>query len=788
MRKSDLLFFLTGAAALVYQTVWIRLLARLFGSDAGGMALVLAVFMGGMAAGSFALSGVARRTRRPVAWFAGLEAGLGLWAALSPLALAWIDPLAGAAPRLALALGFLVPPTMAMGATFPLMARLVIRREEETGSETGAFYGANTLGAAAGALLGPLALMPALGLSWTLAAAALLDLAAAALALRWLEAGPAGDERPAARPPTGPSPILVGTFLVGAAGLGLEVVLSRVLVTLTGASVYAYAIVLAVFLTGIGLGSRQLVRRSARGGAWTASATTFRRCALALPALTLAGLLALQWQLGGQPVLGALENRMPAGTGVLRLWASHALFAGLALLAPAVALGAALPSAAAAHAAARPPAERERALARVYAFNTAGALLGTLAAGFLLLPLGLETALLALLALGPVAALLVGPRRPAELAGGLGAALLLALLLHPGPDSERGSRRVLLEAHDAHAGVAVEEIDEEGGGAVRALRVNGKVVATTAPVDLRLQRLLGHVPALLHGEVERALVIGLGTGMTAGSLLDHPSLTRLDVFEISGAVPEGARRFAAWNGDVVDAPRTAVRRADGRHALATSEERWDLVTSDPIHPWTRGSSDLYALEHFEEMAAHLAPGGIASQWLPLYQLSTEDVRTVIATWCAAFPHVSAWLTAYDLALVGSNEPLAGPGELAARPFPPAVAAHLAEAGVHSPAELAALAVADDAALREFAGGVAAMTDDRPVLEFRAPLSFLAGYANEVLTWAGREAYVERLPAASRDRAREVRAALATFLAEQPAGLGRAARRYGEALLSLPPLR
>jgi spermidine synthase len=629
--------------------------------------------------------------------------------------------------------------------------------------------------------------MPTLGLSLSLAAAAALDLLAAGLALRWLEAGPPGEERPRGAGEAPPSPLLAATFLVGALGLGLEVVLSRVLVTLTGASVYAYAIVLAVFLGGIGIGSRQLVSRSARGGAWTASAATFRRCALALPALTLAGLLALQWQLGGEAVLGALTNRMPAGAGVGRLWASHALFAGLALLPPAIALGAALPSAAAAHAATRPPAERERALARVYAFNTAGALTGTLVAGFLLLPLGLEPALLSLLGLGPLAALLVGPRRPAELLGGVGAALLLAFLLHPGPDSEQGVRRVLLQAHDAHATVSVEELREPEVAAVRALRVNGKVVATTAPVDLRLQRLLGHVPALLHGEVRRALVIGLGTGMTAGSLLDHPTLERLDVFEISAAVPDGARRFGAWNGDVVDDARTTIRRADGRHALATSEERWDLITSDPIHPWTRGSSDLYAREHFEQMAAHLAPGGVASQWLPLYQLSTEDVRTVIATWCAAFPHASAWLTAYDLALVGSNDPLPGPEELAARAFPPGARAHLAEAGVHSPLELAALAVAGDAELRELARGVEPMSDDRPVLEFRAPLSFLGGYANEILTWAGREDFVGALPVASRDRARAVRAALRTFLAEQPEGLGRAARRYGEALLALPPL-
>ncbi|MCB9915488.1 MAG: hypothetical protein H6828_10115 [Planctomycetes bacterium] len=319
---------------------------------------------------------------------------------------------------------------------------------------------------------------------------------------------------------------------------------------------------------------------------------------------------------------------------------------------------------------------------------------------------------------------------------------------------------------------------------MRSLRVNGKVVATTAPVDLRLQRLLGHVPGLLHGDVRRALVIGLGTGMTAGSLLDLPTLESLDVFEISASMPGAAREFAAWNGGVVDDPRTHLVIADGRHALATSAARWDLVTSDPIHPWTRGSSDLYSLEHFEAMAAHLAEGGVASQWLPLYQLSEDDVRTVVATWCAAFEHTSAWLTAYDLALVGSREPLRA--ELCDVALPPRVAAHLAQAGVHSALELCALEVARDADLRAWVAGSAPMRDDHPVLEFRAPLSYLGGYSTEALRWAGRDAFVDELPPAARPRAREVRALLAAFLHAAPAGAGEAARRYGEALLALPP--
>src|SRR5262249_9119673 len=155
---------------------------------------------------------------------------------------------------------------------------------------------------------------------------------------------------------------------------------------------------------------------------------------------------------------------------------------------------------------------------------------------------------------------------------------------------------------------------------------------------------------------------------------------------------------------------------------------FDLITADPVHPWTRGSSDLYTLEHFQSVRAHLAAGGVASQWLPLYELSSDDVKTIVATWCAAFARTSAWLTAYDLVLVGTSEepPLANE-DLCAAQLPAAVARDDAAIGIADGCALAALQSADDAELRALVRGTAPMRDDRPVIEFRAPLSALAGY-------------------------------------------------------------
>ncbi len=804
MRRSDVVFFLSGAAALVYQVVWSRLLARLLGSDAVGVALVLAVFMAGMGVGALVLADLARRARDPRRTFAAIVGVLAVWAALSPYALALLDPVASFAARAGVAVLVLLVPTALMGATFPLMGRLTIAGDLDAGRNVSGFYGANTLGASLGALLAPFVLLPALGLRNALVAGAVLDLAAGALVLRLvLPAAPPREREarstrgaPSRVSPNGTQPSLfrplamVASF--GAASLALEVLLTRVLVTVTGASVYAFAIVLAVFLLGLGLGSRQ-------AAAWLSgerrALDLARRCALVTPLAGLLGLIALRWQLGENDLFGPLSNRMPKDTAPLLLWSSHALFAGLALFPPAVGFGMALPACTAVALARRGERGREAVLGRVYAVNTLGATLGSLVGGFVLLPLvGPRAGVALALGLCLVAA---GFARSAESVRpwarelGLAVALCAGLgALALGGARSSGDGRVLFHVTGRDSTVTVDEAPgtaaPDTSAPVRALRVDGKVVATTAAVDLRQQRFLGIVPGLLHGAPASALVIGLGTGMTAGSLLAFPSLAELRVYEISSAVVEAAAYFGAFNEGVLTDPRTRIEIVDGRHALALDARRYDVVTSDPIHPWTRGSSNLYALEHFQRMAARLAPGGVASQWLPLYQLGTEDVETVIATWCAAFPHVSAWLTAYDLVLVGASEPIDAQ-RLGSIALPERVGTLLGEAGVHSGLELAALEIAGDDALRARAAGTSPMTEDRPRLEYRAPLAFLSGYSVEVLAWAARRPPPAHLPPNVRERAVVVRGLLEDFLAELPSGLSSAAEHYGRELLALEPL-
>ncbi len=797
MRRTDVVFFLSGAAALVEETVWARWLARILGSDAAGAAIVVSVFLLGLGLGAILFARVAQAARSPLRLYVGLELAIAAWAAATPFVLANVPPIESFAGRAGFAVLVLLPPTLGFGATVPLMARLAVRSRAEATAETSAFYSANTLGAAAGALAAPFVLLPAFGLPGALWAAAAIEAVAAGLAALLLRSD-AGQstERHLAVTERRFDALLVPAAILGFASLVLEIAQLRLLVTVTGASVFAFGIVLCVFLLGIGLGARQLATRRTRTGVPESALTERARrshdalflAAVVAPLLVVGGLLALRYQLGEVDLFHGLANRAVQGGSVLRAWLSHALFAGLALLPPAIAFGVALPAAAGTIAARHPDAERERWIARTYSWNTFGALLGSLVAAFVLIPsFGPRGAIVVAVVAPLVAAACIDFKRKMFLAlSALGTLAIATQSLFPA--DERAAPPPVLLAHDAHTTASVHDSVSSRGEPIRALRVNGKAEASTAVVDQRLQYLLGHVPGLLHGDVHKALVIGLGTGMTAGSLLDLPTLESLEIAEISPAVRSAARTFGAWNGHVLDDPRTKVTIADGRHRLALAHESFDLITSDPVHPWTRGSSDLYTLEHFRSMEAHLAPGGVASQWLPLYELSTEDVRTVAATWCAAFAHTSAWVTAYDLVLVGSRAELPHERDLGDQLLPPLVKQHLAAARIDSAREIACLRVAGDERLRAFAAGTEPMRDARPVIEFRAPRSALSGYCTEVLAWAIEPAGVAELPADLLPAARAHRAALAVFLLELPHGFTAAADNLGTALEDLDRAR
>ncbi|MHC4379239.1 MAG: fused MFS/spermidine synthase, partial [Planctomycetota bacterium] len=566
MRRRDWIFALSGAASLIDQVVWMRWLGRQLGSDALGASLTVSVFLAGLALGAAWGAGPAARAQAPARRYAWLSCWVAPWALASGPLLARVGPVDSLGGRALASALVLLPPTFAMGALFPLMGRLCVEREDQRGARTGSFYGANTLGAAAGALAAPFLLLPHLGLSASLWVGAGLDgLAGLAAALGWLgrgaDAGPIADPvaRESPEPRSAELSFVRGAWVVallGAGALAFEVIQFRALTALTGASVHAQGIVLGVFLLGLGGGAR-----SAAGwlGGGRDPRLLLANCAAGAAAGGLLGVLILEWRLGGS-LYHDLRNWMPSGVSPTRLWIAHAFLASALLLPATWAFGAALPAAIAATRTDR--SGTERLLARLYGINSLASAFGAVLTGWWAVPrFGLHGALG--FALG-LAALATAVAHPAAARLRLAPfALLMALWLSGvlrGPDADDDWRVV----HEQHGTVSSATVIESPDGSERGLRVSGKVVATTAPVDLRLQRLLGVLPGLLVERPTEAVVIGLGTGTTAGALLAFDELERLEVVELSQAVVSAASWFAAENAALLNDPRTQLRLADGR--------------------------------------------------------------------------------------------------------------------------------------------------------------------------------------------------------------------------------
>ena len=768
-----LLFFLSGAAALVYEVVWARSLGLVFGGSHLAVATVLSVFMGGLALGGWLLGKAADRSTRPLRLYALLELGIAgaalLFQALilayptiyPPLArlgehqTAWLTLL-----RVLFAVAAMLLPTTLMGGTLPLLSRLIAGRTASLGRPLSLLYGINTLGAVTGTLAAGFVLLPGLGVRRTTAFAVAINVAVGLVALglsrRAGVVQRSGGQALDAEPPQGAPPLpfrlaLLGIGISGFCALAYEVLWTRVLGMVLGTSVYSFTIMLVAFLAGIAAGGQA---HSLLPGAWT-SARGWRRPILGFAAAQVViGVCALgaTYALGDLPAhASGLQTRLATGQAeFLARQASSFLLAFAYMAVPAFFMGLAFPLAGTIHALRRRSVGA--AVGEVLAVNTMGAILGAAAAGFLLIPLfGIERALQVVVAVNVGTGLTIAASvlpRPRLLAGlatagaAAGVAVLVSLpasarfwdpkLLAVYRNNQRQTFDTPEHVEDALRNTDVlywfEGINEtisviEPKGGTRAFVVNGRVEASTHLEDIHCQRALGHLPMLAHPAPRKVFVLGTGSGMTLGAVLIHPEAERVTLAEIEPGVFGATRTFARWNHDALDSPKLTVVRNDGRNFLRTTRERYDVITADPIHPWSGGAAYLYTDEYFRTVAARLAPGGVACQWLPLYELSLADLRSVVATFSRSFRHVALWLTYADAELLGSQEPIRfDQGGLAARLADPRIEADLAEVGMGTPDDLLAHFLAGDEALRAFGRGGVVNTDDNLWLEFSAPRS------------------------------------------------------------------
>jgi spermidine synthase len=761
-------FFASGAAALLYEVVWLRLLGLMFGHTVHAITTVLAAYMGGLALGSFVFGRWADHARRPLRTYAFLEAGIGLYCLATPLLFAGadrlylavhhaIEPSSGAATAIQFGLSavLLLVPTTLMGATLPLLSRVVAERAALVGSRVGTLYALNTWGAVAGTAATGFFLLPSIGLRATILLGVAVNAIVAAVALvvdAWLSRIAAGapQRRVAAEAADAapPPPLAVWLALAaigvsGAASMAYEIAWTRGLSLVVGSSTYAFSAMLTTFLAGLALGALAV---SAALRRWRFGLGTFAVVEIAIGIAALALL----------PVFGALPELFLSVMG--RLEPSHGTalltqfaLSSLTMIVPTFLIGATLPLVIAALS--RGVDEVGRHVGKVYGANTIGTIIGSAVAGFALLPLvGIETTVRIAAAVNVLVGVVVlsalEGRTRARLVGAVASVAALAALTALLPRWDRNvmvsgvsvyAQTFLQDQEDASVRQAVANREllfyEEGlnttvsvvrlDGEHIALSVNGKFDGGNG-ADMATQLLLGQLPALFHTDAHRALVIGLGTGVTAGALAQHP-LEAIDVAELEPAVLRAARFFSKENHGVLDDPRVRIIEGDGRHVLAAAATPYDLVISEPSNPWIAGVGNLFTREFYQTAREHLSDRGVMVQWLQGYSIFPREMRMVVRTFQEVFPDATIWrATPNDYLLVGSRTPL----ELDLAAMERRVAE---SAGTRT--DLARLRTdveellyrfhlsAEDA--RRYAEGAPLNTDDLPLLEFAAPRALYA---------------------------------------------------------------
>ncbi|XXX73610.1 fused MFS/spermidine synthase [Sorangium sp. So ce134] len=755
------LFFVSGATGLLYEVAFSKLLAYVFGATAYAVSTVLAAFMGGLALGAHLGGRHAAAARRPLVVYGALEAIVGAICAVSPfvfeaLTSAYVA-VARAAPdslalltaaRAALTALVVVVPTVAMGATLPVLSRILRAgaaadgdappAEHDAARRLASLYAINTAGGAAGALSGAYVVLPHLGIRGALWSAAIANLALGAVAIAAGLRGPAlapsaaAAPSPEARSSRAPLPpaggraeasfLLPLAFASGFLVFAAEVVETHLLALLIGNSAYAFGLMLAVFLVCLAAGAARspaLARRHGEGALWRGLVAT---------ALSLAATIPLWDQL---PRLFAFAGKHVDG------WAGREACRALAALAilalPTLCMGTTFPlllARAAAH------ADVAARVGRLTSANTLGTIAGSIITGYLLLPaLGSERALLAIALAFAVTAVLAASRARAELPRALAVAAAAAALaaLAPRWDMARltsganvyfamGPRpeRIDFVREDVHGGVTT--VAHLAG--VTTMYTNGKFQGDDGP-EMTAQRRFAHFPSLFVRDARAALVIGLGTGTTTGTIAAYP-FERIDVAEISPAIVEASRRFFAGPSlRALDDPRVRLSLNDGRNELLVAAEgRYDLITIELTSVWFAGAASLYSREFYELARSRLTEGGVLQQWVQLHHIRRRELAVVIRTMRSVFPHVALFVGGAQGILVASAAPLvASEARLAALDVRPELQATLAGARL---ADLFDDLVASgddlDRLIADAAedGGPILSTDDNRYLEYATP--------------------------------------------------------------------
>ncbi|MFQ5735546.1 MAG: fused MFS/spermidine synthase [Thermodesulfobacteriota bacterium] len=756
------LFLGSGMTGLIYQVVWTKLLTLVFGVTMLAVSTVLTSFFGGLALGSWLGGRWIDRHRGGFKWYGMAEALIGVYALIFSVLLGannsayiFLAQSSGMSfwglslLKFALATILLIIPTTLMGATLPILSKTLARSQSRFAKDIGGLYAINTVGAVAGAVLTAFVLIPSAGMQSILYGTGVLNLAIGAFAYllgtRHKEAE-FEEEAPAAVPATGnpvpadghgPLPhsfakiLLWGFTLSGFTGLAYEIIWTRVLGFILTGTVYAFAVVLAVFLTGIAAGSfvfSRFIDRVRSAG----SMITILAVVEILIGISSMALITLYDKMPGLDFYTTV-NSTPVWSEFVYL---NFLISFITLILPTFLFGATFPLVCKIYS--RRIESVGSKIGNVYSVNTVGGIAGSFAGGFLLIPfVGMQNTIVLMgltnIAIGAAFILFNpysrGTKRYALLAVGAAATVFVILILPQNmPLSLNKSflsngEKIVYYKEGATATVMIAEKPGQSLSASnKRLWVNGNRATAAYYEGLQINRFQGVLPMILHPDPKDVLVICFGSGTTFGTLSQFP-VRMVDNVEIARTVTKGAVYFKKENMDVLNNPKSRINIDDGRSFLAATKKKFDVITEEPMHPSLAGVVNLYTKEYYELAKAHLKPDGIMSQWIPLYNLSVDDMRILVRTFQSVFPHTTIWIANTDIFMIGSPKRTSVDyGLLLKKLSLPNVAALLKDIDLEDPYEYLSTFLMNEDRVRAYTDGAAVMTDNMPVVEFTGPKS------------------------------------------------------------------
>lgn len=753
-------FVFSGATGLIYEVLWMRMLGLVFGATTLAVSTVLAAFMGGLALGSALAGRLAHRIRKPLSVYGWMEIGIAIYALLVPFLFRWVDNLYAliwqqfqpgfftfSLWRFALSCLMLLVPTTLMGATLPVLSAALLRSLGQGSTAVTRLYACNLAGAIVGTLAAGFLLLPAFGVRITIVIAAAINLIVGLIAL-------ALQKRLVVTPAA--QPVFVNTdrhpfwfFAAIASGfvtISTQVSWTRILTMIIGSSTYAFSIVVALFLIGLAVGAWFVGRKD--------RSAHLRRMMIVVEVLTAFSLLLSLFVVNRLPWLLITLGRnlqISSWAGLLGL---QIMSATLLILVPALLMGMVMPLVLV-----WATGDPERAVGRVgraYAVNTIGAIAGAFLTGFVLIPItstkfglilsaamcvvvaGLaykpaetvrEPALMRSLAIGAIPIVIfilmvvAPPMNLADLSIGAYDTLVRELARTREGPTENAEQPVGPNIHKLlmydEGPTATVTVRQDGD--IISMAINGRTNASDSMFDMPTQVMLGQLPLLVAPRLENGLIIGYATGVTVGSMLQSP-IQSVTCIELEPGTVSGSRFFQHVNNRPLDDPRASLIIDDARTFLRVTPNRYDIIVSEPSHPWVPGVANLFTREFFELGRDRLNEQGIFVQWVQIYQLSTESLRSVLATYHKVFPHVLMFRVGgrgKDLLLMGSNQPL-NLDRLSERIADPRVAAELARVNLNSEADVRSWFVCDETRLGPAVAGAKINTDDNMHIETTVP--------------------------------------------------------------------